>query len=261
MRYRKTRLATTLASLLTALAASGFAGAGEGGATRAQTMPTTPQPYSAEYQLGNGALDIGRTSMQLEKLDDHWRFASQTRATGVMKLLMEGEVHERSDFTLTTEGIRLLNYAFRDENKSRRDTSASTDWAAGTLAFSYRGRRGTLPLEDIESLHDRLSSGIAVMLALIDERLREGGEALRLEVFDGNEIKPMRFAVTGREHIDTPQGEVEALRVERLRGEGRRRTLTWYAPSLDYVPVRIEQHKDDKLVVRMSLQKLAPIDN
>jgi len=255
-RHHRTRLVTALATTLIALATCGLAGAEDGAAQPAERAPTPPS-YSAEYQLGNGALDIGRTDMALKKLGEHWRFVSETRATGVMKLLMEGKVRERSDFALGAQGIRLLSYAFRDENKSRRDASAEVDWAAGKLDYRYRGRGGSLPLEGIDSLHDRLSSSIAVMLALVDGRLRENGEALQLSVFDGDEIKPMRFAVAGRESIDTPRGEVEALRVERLRANDRRRTLTWYAPSLDYVPVRIEQHKDGKLVVRMSLHKLA----
>ena len=101
---------------------------------------------------------------------------------------------------------------------------------------------------------DRLSVTLppAVMNAL-----RNGFETLELEVFDKDHVKTMRFTNEGTETLDTPMGEVETIRVRGETASGSSRSsLTWFAPELDYVPVRLEQRKRGDLVARLTLTRL-----
>ena len=71
---------------------------------------------------------------------------------------------------------------------------------------------------------------------------------------DDDRVKTYRFAVIGRERIETAAGSFETLRVERV-DDPRKSYRYWLAPSRDYVPVKIEHLKDGKVELRMNLLK------
>lgn len=55
-----------------------------------------------------------------------------------------------------------------------------------------------------------------------------------------------KFAVINEGLIKTPQGEINALTVEKLRGEGaKRETLMWFAPKFDHMLVQLLQTEPD----------------
>jgi len=87
---------------------------------------------------------------------------------------------------------------------------------------------------------------------------RSGFDQLTFQVFDRGRIKPVVFENAGLETLDTKLGELQAYKVRSYNDDGTRQraTTTWYAPSLDYVPVRIEQHKEGNLIARLSITSL-----
>jgi hypothetical protein len=49
--------------------------------------------------------------------------------------------------------------------------------------------------------------------------------------------------------------------INRSATGGSRETTTWFAPSLDYLPVKIEHRKRGELVARLSLIRMKNMDN
>ena len=61
------------------------------------------------------------------------------------------------------------------------------------------------------------------------------------------QLKGYKFKILGQEKLTVPYGELDTLKVQIVRASSSRRTTyIWFAPSLDYLMVRIEQYKDNK---------------
>ena len=220
-------------------------------------------PFDVFYDVGNNLITAGSARLTLSRNGDDWFYTLSTKPTGVFKLTGKGRIRETSVLRIVPlddageEGaVRLepRRYAYRQDGEARRAVDAVFDWDKRTLTWRYRGERGTEKLADpsVEPVLDRLSVTLTVM-----NLLRRGFDEIELEVFDSGELKTMRFVNEGRETLDTEMGKVETIRVRGRNADGgSRSTKTWFAPSLDYVPVRLEQHKRDELVARMNLLKL-----
>ena len=235
------------ATLLVALACST-------GAVAQTILARDIAPFEAVYSVGNNVITAGSARLLLAREGDDWIYGLSTRPTGVFKLTGKGRIRETSiiDLVRSGESVELQPkvYSYRQDDERRRSVDAAFDWDARTMSWSHRGEQATETLGG--PVLDRLSVTLAAMHAL-----RNGFETLELEIFDKDRFKTMRFTNEGREMLDTAMGKVETIRVRSESAEGSSRsTLTWFAPSLDYVPVRIEQRKRGELVARLTLTKL-----
>jgi hypothetical protein len=61
------------------------------------------------------------------------------------------------------------------------------------------------------------------------------------------QLKDYKFKILGEEKLSLPYGELDTLKVQIVRASSSKRTtFIWFAPSLDYLMVRIEQYKSGK---------------
>ncbi len=61
------------------------------------------------------------------------------------------------------------------------------------------------------------------------------------------QYKTYKFKILGEEKLTLPYGEIDTLKVQIVRASSSKRTTyIWFAPSLDYTMVRIEQYKEGK---------------
>ena len=225
------------------------------GSANAQTIKRGDiAPFEVVYSVGNNLITAGNATLSLKQEDAHWVYSLSTRPSGVFKLTGKGKISEVSTLNLVEQedGIQLqsLDYRYRQDDERRRSVDAAFDWEARSLTFQKRGEEKTETFDD--PVIDRLSVTLYVMNAL-----RNGFDRLELQVFDNGEIKTVEFINEGTELLKTRLGELETIKVmNRKVGGSSRRTTTWFAPSLDYIPAKIEQVKRDELVARLSLTKL-----
>lgn len=226
------------------------------GSSNAQTIQRGDiAPFEVVYEVGNNLITAGKAILSLKQEDDHWVYSLSTRPRGIFKLTGKGKISEISTLKLVDidDGVQLqpMNYSYRQDDEKRRSVDAAFDWDARSLTFQKRGEEKTETFD--EPVLDRLSVTLAIMNAL-----RNGFDRLELQVFDNGQIKTVEFINEGTEVLKTRLGDIETIKVvNRKVGGSSRSTTTWFAPSLDYIPARIEQVKRDELVARLSLTKLA----
>jgi len=211
--------------------------------------------FQVEYAVGNNHINAGSAVLQLQQNGDEWTYSLRTKPTGVFKLTGKGKIQETSVFNVSSSSDELelkpVRYSYRQDNEARRSVDAWFNWDAKQLTYNRRGEEVTEPLE--EQLLDRLS----VTLMVIDALKRDNFEQAKLNVFDNGRIKTMLFDNEGTETVKTRMGNLKTIRVRSsAEGGGTRYTTTWFAPELDYVPVKIEQFKREKLVARLKLTTL-----
>lgn len=209
-------------------------------------LPAPLAPFEAEYRVGRSGMQVGRTSVRLEAHDRGWRYESVTEAQGLLALFVDGPVVERTLLEAHADGLRPLEYHHREPDG---DARVRFDWAAGEARVDTPGGGRAVPLEP--GTRDQFSAMLAVMQALAagETEVRFPG------IDDEGEREPLAFVAEGRESIEVPLGRYDTVRVRRIR-EGKRTTVTWLAPELDWLPVRVEQRRRGDLVARLELAAL-----
>jgi hypothetical protein len=228
-------------------------------AAQAQAIkPGDIAPFEVTFEVGNNLISAGTARLRLTESGGLWIYSLNTKPKGIFKLAGKGWIAEQSTFRLTeTDGqvhIRPQTYQYRQDDERRRQVDAKFDWDASTLTHVYRGTEATFSMN--EPVLDRLSVTLLIM-----NSLRNGFARLELPVFDSGEIKQVEFVNEGPEVLKTYLGSIETVRVSNRNAiGGNRKTSTWFAPSLDYLPVKIEHRKRDELVARLSLLSLTNRD-
>jgi len=214
------------------------------------------QPFEVEYEVGNNMISAGSATLKLAQEGDEWVYSLKTSPTGVFKLTGKGKIQEISVFNIVESADKLQlqpqRYTYRQDKESRRSVDAWFDWNANQLTYKRRGEEKT------EAFSDPVLDRLSVTLSVMDELRKNNFQQAELKVFDNGTVKTMLFLNEGTEEVETRMGPLETVRVKsNAAGGGTRHTVTWFAPELDYVPVKIEQYKRGKLVARLKLTKLS----
>jgi hypothetical protein len=74
-----------------------------------------------------------------------------------------------------------------------------------------------------------------------------GKKSMSYQVVDGDEVDTYDFRVLGSEKVDTKAGQIDAIKVERVRDptQSKRITVMWFAKDWDYLLVRLQQVEND----------------
>src|SRR6186713_818224 len=103
----------------------------------------TPNRITAEYQLTNKGMPIGRVSETYVATGDTYEIQSVSRSEGVLKLLYDEQITLVSSGRVNAEGLRPAQFEERRARDSKRDVSATFDWERGIMHSRVRG-------EDVE---------------------------------------------------------------------------------------------------------------
>ncbi len=208
-------------------------------------------PFEVEYDVGNNLITAGSAKLSLKQQGDEWIYSLNTLPAGIFKLTGKGRIQEISVMTISNQQLQPKRYTYRQDETAKRSVDAWFNWENNELTYRRKGVESTEPLKD--PILDRLSVTLSVR-----EQLRSGFEQAAVQVFDNGRIKTIVFTNEGTETLSTKLGRQEAIKVKSYHKEGTRKrvTTTWFAPALDYVPVVIEQHKEGKLVARLTISKL-----
>jgi len=142
-------------------------------------------------------------------------------------------------------GERLipLHYQLDDGTaKGEDDTTIEFDWDTGVARSIYEQQEATLELTS--AVHDRLTTDLLVMQSLSADDPLE-----RFQIVEKNAVRDYELTYRGEETVEVPAGRFAAVKYLRQRVGSSRATLIWFAPAVNYLPVKLEQLKRGKPVV------------
>jgi hypothetical protein len=208
-------------------------------------------PFEAKYNVGNYSVTAAATTITLKRDGQLWLYQSYSRAQGFFALIRKERATESSWLEVEKDALRPVIYRYRQTGSNKkRDAESLFDWK--TLSVdTTRGEK---------KLHQKLTVGtydrFSVVLALM-QAARKGFQVIEFPINDQGKIKTLAYENEGTEKIRVPYGALETLRVREIRNSGKRNTVSWFAPGLNYLPIRIEQFRKGKLVARMELTQLS----
>ena len=177
--------------------------------------------------------------MQLERdaTTGEYTYTVTTEARGLARMVRSGTGVETSRFRYDGETYRSISYTLDDGTEAvENDTQIKFDWDKGVAYSNYKGEAQEIELKP--DLLDRLTADVYII-----QQLRKGQEPEGYDITDRNSVRHYDFTALGEETVTVPAGTFKAVKYLRQRPGSSRATRIWYAPELDYLPLRIEQLK------------------
>jgi hypothetical protein len=193
------------------------------------------KPFTATFSVWRGAIPLGSLELRFSlNEDDQYSYHAHTQPGLLAGLFSGDEVIEESRGRLGGESVQSMSYSYNETANRDDNAEVRFDWGA-MKAYTTSG--GITWAQDIAAgTQDRLSQQLMVRL-----ELAQGEQDLSYQVADGGKLKHYRFQVVGEEPIKTPYGLLHCLKVRRSKETRPPDYTIWFAPELDYLPVRIER--------------------
>ncbi len=209
------------------------------------------RPFHAEYATLRNGDEVGRTTLDLaDEGGGNWRPTSETRGTSGLAKLAGIHIVETSRFRWKDGRPEAVEYDYKQEGALRQRTRhAAFDWSAGEAAVSEGGKDHRYPIA--AGTIDRQS----VTLGLAGDLLRGAG-TFEYRVAVKDHVETMRYSRGTLETVQVPAGSFEAqlMRREGEPGSDRKRvSRSWFAESLGWLPVQIEQTEKNGDTVTLKL--------
>jgi Protein of unknown function (DUF3108) len=229
------------------MAALAFAALGVNAAAMADEL----RPFAATYTWIWHGMTVALSTLKLEKQDDDdtWVYRSKSAPRGIGRVMSERPTME-SVMRITDAGVRPLRYHADDGTSStKRDADVTFDWEHGRVTGVYEDTKVDMPITP--GIQDDLSIQIELMHELLIGRTPE-----KLALLDKNSVREYRYVREGEATLSTPVGTVETVIYRSQKAGSPRVTRFWCAPSKGYVPMRVEQRRNDDIEWTMQIQSL-----
>jgi hypothetical protein len=199
------------------------------------------QPFTIHYEVRHNTMLLARMERTLRR-GDNGTFVYESKSTpaGILSAMFRDHIIERSVWELVEDRPRPLRYQYHHTGrKDERHVVLDFDWDKGSVTNTINEDPWNMKIP--ADTQDKLLYQYTMMLDM-----REGEKGLEYNVADGGELKVYQFDVVGREELRTPVGRLKTVKLQRIHGE--RKTVVWCAVDLGYLPVRLEQHRDRRMV-------------
>lgn len=197
------------------------------------------KPFHADYATLRNGSALGRTTLDLsDNGDGSWTLRSETHGTSGLARLAGVHIVETSRFRWKDGRPEALAYDFhQDAAFKQKIRHADFDWKAGEVHVTEGDGDFRYPIA--AGIIDRQS----VTLALASD-LMHNATNFDYKVAVKDRIEEMRYARAASETLKVPAGEFATVLMQREGepGSDRKRVArSWFAPSLGWMPVQIEQ--------------------
>ncbi|MGA9420884.1 MAG: DUF3108 domain-containing protein [Rhodanobacteraceae bacterium] len=216
------------------------------GTSQGASEPAPIAPFHAEYSVSRNGSELGRSTLDLHADGEGaWILRSRTEGTSGLAALAGIDVTETSHFRWNNGRPEGLDYDYVQKSAlKQRHRHTEFDWKSGEVRVSEHGRDYRYPIAP--GVIDRHTASVAIAADLA-----RGAHSLVYRVAVKDRVEANHYREQGHEEVGVPAGHYDAIRVE--RDDGGRESTSWFAPSLDWLPVKIEQRskKGDTITLRL----------
>lgn len=205
--------------------------------------------YVAEYEASANGLAATATR-SLSKIDENsYRLSNSLQASLAGQTL--ANLVQASEFIIEGNRVVPLNYTYQLSGVSRASHAIFFNWDAEIALSTEDDESWQLPLRD--GVMDQLSYQVALRQALIDNSDSEA--IFSFDIIDGDAIEMQQYRLVGEEILSTPLGELNTLKLERVReASDQRASKIWLAVDWNFLLTRIEQLNNSGLRIVLELK-------
>ncbi|RDV27331.1 DUF3108 domain-containing protein [Alteromonas aestuariivivens] len=216
----------------------------------ADDVPESLVQFHAKYTAYKWGDDVGTAEIKLQELAPQ-QYAL-TYSSEVSKFFLSDERFEYSVFHL--RGGKLVPAEYRYKRKGTgRDSSL-------TVQFSQQPEP-TITISDQASLPWNNETDNQLYRIDVPLQLAAGKRSMAYHFINyRGEPKTYQIDVVGEENIEVPFGRLDTIKVKIVRQASSRETFAWFAPTLDYNLVRLQQFKDGQEQGDLKLSSYIPVN-
>lgn len=202
-------------------------------------------PYNAQYDVFRKGERYGSASRQFSELNNG---QCKLKYTSKIKwMIFTDEREESGIFACDQNHITPLKYSMVREGTGK-DKNYKLIFDQKNKQIKSNQSKYPLKLEWNQDFQDAISYQAQMRLDLIG-----GATEFDYPIVDKKgKSRHYKFEILGKETITLPIGNVETIKVKRLYDNDKRQALAWFAPSMDYLLVRM--WKGEKGVEQFDIQ-------
>lgn len=203
---------------------------------------TDLQGFSATYAVKADGKS-GTATRTLTKNGNNYAYHVKASVSGVASLT------QSANFSLSGGTIipKTSNMSVKVLGVGRTH-SIKFNNSAKSVVSTYKGKATTLSMKG--QAYDDLSLEVQIRQELINGKFRGSYPLVKK-----TNIESTQFKKSGNAKITVPAGTYDAIRIDRVHDDKGRATSFWLAPSLNYLPIKVSQTNDGK-VISMELTKI-----
>jgi len=209
------------------------------------------KPFQATYDWVWHGMTVAVSTQQLEHQEDgQWVYRSKSEPRGIGRVFSERPTLE-SVLRVTDDGVRPLHYKADDGTPStKRDANVEFDWEHNHVSGVYEDAK-----VDMTPIPPGIQDDQSVQIALMVELLR-GHTPDKFSLLSGSAVREYHYSRDGEETLTTPLGTIHTIVYRSEKQYSPRVTRFWCAPSLGYIPLRVQQKRDNDVEWTMQIQKV-----
>ncbi len=202
-------------------------------------------PFSATYSFNLDNKAGGTAVRTLSKQGNQWVYDFNA------KIPVIATASEKSIFGFDNNQVQPKSYQRQYKILvHRQNTSLQFSPAIRTIKVTRDQKNSQIPWQ--AGALDDLNVEIQIR-----EDLKHGGLKSSYLIADHKDITPRQFVNEGTVKVTTPLGTYDAVKVRINHSKKNKNTVFWFAPSLDYLPVKITHH-DSGSIYTLDLTKYQP---
>lgn len=205
--------------------------------------------FETVYEVHHNSIYLGDTVRKLIKQEDgRWHYSSHTEAKGFVSMFVKDRIIESSTLDITPDGIKPYVYAY-DQSGGKRERKFKLEflWDKNTLNNTFLKQE----LELAPGTQDLLSFVLQIMV-----QLQRDKEVINMHIADKKRVDDYQLQVTGTENIETPYKTLPTVVLLSNKIKDKMQFKIWCAPSLQYLPIKIQKIEDDGDEDVLSLKSL-----
>lgn len=196
--------------------------------------------YKAHYRVSKGTFVIGSANITLKLSGDGgYQYRAYTTPVGLAAVFRKDEITEQSNGHITGNQIIPDHYLYKHKKpKKQRKVSLDFDWDNQRVANKTAGSHWSMEIP--AGTQDKFSQQLSLMLSLY-----RGDSMAEFKVADGGRLKTYSYKVIEEETVRTESGEHQTVKLARNKNNKPSKATLWFAPQLNYLPVKIAKHEKD----------------
>jgi len=198
---------------------------------------SVPAHIEIKYRVSMGSMKIGEGLDVFEHNGDAYSVVSESKTAGLAAMLYQLNIRREARGKITPEGLRPRTFSESRNGKIKR--SATFDWETNQVQL-VDGDENKQTVALPPNTWDATSFAWNFVFTPV------GNKELNINLTDGRRVTSYRYAIVGRETLNTAIGDIATLHVKKvLEGDDKRAFDVWLATERSFVPVRIRYTEKD----------------
>ena len=206
----------------------------------------TIKNFTASYAVYQNGFFLGNSKRALNSASNMYTLSSVTESAGIAAWFFKVKIVETSRLRLKDNKLFFNSYSYDEKQKNKHDKHSLSLDKSNQLYNSFT--KQNYPLT--KNLHDGLGFTLAMM-----HDLKNGIRKLNYTIAEKEHLKSYSIKYISEEIISTDDGDVKTLKMEHYDAKTKSRFTFWCAEKFDFLPLRINNIKQNGDEITLNLTR------